>query len=145
MTTMKVIEIERTYSNFGNHAEQALAYTLTGEIRKHDKVPFNVGSDIPEYHISVKSSGFSLAGANINFGATKEEKIADYMERTASKLVAYVSQDMVAYIMNMAEFREFLENFTYLGRESTSNGGGLKVQCRKESKKMLMWLNERVG
>ena len=145
MTTIKIVEIERTYKNFGNHAEQALAYTLTGEMRKHDKVPFNVGSDIPEYHMSVKSSGFSLASANINFGETKAEKIADYFARVASTHVAYVAQDMMAYVMDMVEFAEFLDNFTYLDRESEQNGGGLKVKCYKESKRMLKWLNERVG
>lgn len=51
----------------------------------------------------------------------------------------------MAYVMDMVEFAEFLDNFTYLDRESEQNGGGLKVKCYKESKRMLRWLNERVG
>lgn len=145
MTTIKVVEIERTYTNFGNHVQQALDYTLTGQIRPHDHVPFHIDSDIPELHISVKSSGFSLASAKVNFGNTKEEKIEDYFARTASTHVAYVSKDMVAYIMDMVEFREFLNTFTYMDRESAKNGGGAKVKALSESKKMLRWLNERVG
>lgn len=144
MTTIKVTEIERTYTNFGMHVEQCLAYMLTGEVRKHDRVPFYVDSDIPEFGISVKSSGFTLASANVNFGETKEEKIADYMARVVSKTVAYVTQDMVAYMMNLEEFREFIEKFCYLGRESQAHGGGLKLKCYKESKKMLSWLNAKV-
>ena len=42
METMKVATINRTYTNWGAHCEQALAFTLTGEIRKHDHVPFDI-------------------------------------------------------------------------------------------------------
>ena len=145
MYTIKTAAIERTYKNFGNHAEQALAFTLTGEIRKHDKVAYDKGSDIPEFNMSVKSSGFSLMSARLCESEDFEEIIAQYMARSASTCVAYVAQNMVAYVMNMKQFNEFLHRFCYLNRESTQNGGGVKVKMLKESKKVLAWLNERVA
>ena len=145
MYTITCANINRTYANFGNHAEQALAYTLTGEIRKHDKVPYDKDSDIPEYHMSVKSEKFSLMSGNLCESEDFEEIISQYMARTASKCVAYVSQAMVAYVMNMVEFNEFLHRFCGLERESSKNGGRIKVKMRSESKQVLRWLEERVG
>ena len=145
MYTIKTATIERTYKNFGNHAEQALAFTLTGEIRKHDHVAYDKGSDIPEYNMSVKSSGFSLMSARLCESEDFEEIITQYMAHTASTCVAYVAQNMVAYVMNMEQFNEFLHRFCYLNRESTQNGGGYKVKMLKESKKVLAWLDERVA
>ena len=144
MYIIKTATIERTYDNFGNHAEQALAYTLTGEIRDHGDLPYDQGSDIPEFNMSVKSSGFSLMSANLCESEDFEEIIAQYMTNTASTCVAYVAQNMVAYVMNMEQFNEFLHQFCRLDRESSKNGGGVKVKMRKESKKVLTWLNERV-
>lgn len=145
MYTIQTTTIERTYKNFGKHAEQALAYTLTGEIRKADCVPYNVDSDIPEYHMSVKSRGFSLMSGNLCRAQDFEGIVNQYMGEVASKCVAYVAQNMVAYVMDMEEFREFLYLSCGLCRESTRNGGRIKVKMRSESKKVLAWLNERVA
>lgn len=140
MTTINVLTIERTYANWGNHCEQALAYTLTGEIRKHDHVPFYADSDIPEANMSVKSSGFTLASAKVNHGETFEEKLDDFVKRVHSDKFAYVTEDFVAYVMTLDEFIKFIRLFCYLDRESTRNGGGYKIKCRKETKKMRAWL-----
>ena len=140
MKTLKVAEINRTYTNWGAHCEQALAYTLTGEIRKHDHVPFDKDSDIPEYNMSVKSSGFTLASAKVNHGATFEEKVKDFFARVHSTVFAYVALDMTAYIMDKKTFERFICEFGYLDKESTKNGGGTKVKCLKESKRMIEWL-----
>lgn len=145
MTTIKVATIDRQYKNWGMHCEQALAYTLTGEIRTHDKVPFNVESDIPEENMSVKASNFSLASAKVNHGETFEEKLEDYANRVHSTKFAYVTQDLVAYVMDLTEFILFIKTFCRLGKESTSHGGGTKIRCRAESKKMREWLAERVA
>ena len=145
MTTLTVTDIARTYSNWGNHCEQALAFTLTGEIRKHDKVPFYMDSDIPEYSMSVKSSGFTLASGKVNMGETFDEKLADFFGRVHSDKFAYVTVSMVAYIMDRNEFEQFLRTFGYMDRDSQKNGGLLKVKCRKESKKMLNWFEARVA
>lgn len=145
MTTITVTDIARTYSNWGNHCEQALAFTLTGEIRKHDHVPFYMDSDIPEYSMSVKSSGFTLASGKVNMGETFDEKLADFFGRVHSDKFAYVTVSMVAYVMDRNEFEQFLRTFGYMDRDSQKNGGLLKVKCRKESKKMLNWFEARVA
>ena len=145
MKTLTVTNIERTYSNFGHHAEQALAYTLTGEIRKHDSVPFFADSDIPEYHMSVKAGGFTLASGNLNRGDTFEEKWADFRSRVASTAFAFVTTGMVAYIMNIDEFETFVFTFCKLEKESEKNGGLMKIRCKKESEKMLQWLQAQVA
>ena len=140
MKTLTVTNIERTYSNFGQHAEQALAYTLTGEIRTHDHVAFYVDSDIPEYHMSVKASNFTLASGNINPGETFEEKWQDFRSRVVSTTFAFVTTEMVAYLMDIDEFEAFVFTFCKLERDSEKNGGLLKIRCKKESGKMLQWL-----
>ena len=145
MTTLTVTDIARTYSNWGNHCEQALAFTLTGESRKDDHVPFYMDSDIPEYSMSVKSSGFTLASGKVNMGETFDEKLADFFGRVHSDKFAYVTVSMVAYIMDRNEFEQFLRTFGYMDRDSQKNGGLLKVKCRKESKKMLNWFEARVA
>lgn len=141
-TTMKVATINRTYTNWGAHCEQALAFTLTGEIRKHDHVPFDKDSDIPEYNMSVKSSGFTLASAKVNHGETFEEKVTDFFARVHSTIFAYVANDFTAYLMDKTTFEKFIRTFGRLDRESKKNGGGFKVKCLKESQKMIEWLKE---
>lgn len=145
MTTITVTTIDRTYANWGNHCEQALAYTLTGEMRSHDHVPFYMDSDIPEYSMSVKSSGFTLASGKVNMGETFDEKLADFFARVHSDKFAYVTESMVAYVMDKNEFETFLRTFATLDRDSKKNGGLLKVKCRKESKKMVQWFESRVA
>ena len=145
MTTITMTTIERTYSNNGMHAEQALAYALTGEIRPHDHVPFDKGSDIPEYHMSVKSSKASLMSGNRCESQTKEGIIAEFIAKSASICFAYVVADFTtAYVMNSTEFAEFCTEFGSLTRESTKNGGKVKVQLRKENEKTLRWLKAHI-
>lgn len=139
MTTMTITNIS-AYTNWGHACEQSLAYALTGEIRAHDSVPFDMDSDIPEYGMSVKANRFTLASAKVLTGDTWEEMINNFFQMTASKVFAYVTKEMVAYMMNADEFREFLLLFTFLDKESTKNGGGYKVRAKEESKKMLAWL-----
>jgi hypothetical protein len=145
MTTITLKVIERTYKNKGMHAEQALAYTLTNEHRKHDKLPFDKGSDIPEYNMSVKSGGASLMSGNFCTKTTREGIVEEFLLRTASEHFAFVVDDFsVAYVMTKIEFAEFLAKFTFASRESLRNGGKMKVQIYKQSKKMLAWFSERV-
>lgn len=145
MTTITLTTIERTYTNNGQHAEQTLAYALTGEIRAHDNVPFDKGSDIPEYHMSVKSSKASLMSGNRCESQTKEGIIAEFIAKSASTCFAYVVADFtVAYVMNGNEFAEFCTEFGSLTRESTKNGGKAKVQLRAESAKTLAWFKAHI-
>lgn len=145
MTTITLATIERTYANSGMHAEQTLTYTLTHELRPHDHVPFNEGSDIPEYHMSVKSSKASLMSGNLCESQTKEAIIAEFIAKSASICFAYVVADFsVAYVMNGNEFAEFCTEFGSLTRESTKNGGKAKVQLRAESAKTLAWFKAHI-
>jgi hypothetical protein len=145
---MKIIEmttIERTYANFGQHAEQTLAYTLTGEIRKHDHIAYTAGSDIPEFKMSVKSAKFSLMNGNLCESQDFDGIVNEFFTKTASEQFAYVTQEMRCFVMNADEFRCFVCQFCGLSRESTKNGGRCKVQMRSESRKVLEWLEMAVA
>lgn len=144
MKKIIIEQLNRQYKNNGQHMEQCVAYTYTHEVRQHDNVPYDKGSDIPEYHISVKSSAFSLASAKLIKGETVAEQLAYYIEHTASKKILYVTENYDGYEMDLTEFAEFVMMFCYMTRESSKSGGGLKVRARKESKKMLEWLAARV-
>ena len=145
MKTLRVAEIERMYANFGQHAEQALAYTLMGEIRTHGDKRFFAGSDIPEYAMSVKTGGFTLATGTINGGNTIAEKWENFANMTASTCFAFVTTEMVAYIMDMEEFKTFVFTWCRLEKDSAKNGGQMKIRCRHESKKMLAWLKSQAA
>lgn len=142
MRTIHLVNIPRTYSNNGQHAQQVLDFYLTGQLRKHDHVKWNEGSDIPEYLMSVKSSKATLISGSQCESTLYTEIIEEYFLKVASVQFAYVTADFqTAYIMNAVEFREFVTQFTYLTRESSKNGGAVKVRFRQESSKMLYWLN----
>ena len=126
--------------NYGMYAEQNLVYHFTGEVRKHDCVPFDKDSDLPEMNMSIKSNGFSLASGKSNRGNTLEEKLDDFFARVHSTQFAYVTLTHEVFIMNADEFRSFLNTFGTLTYESEKNGGYPKVRARKESKKMIEWL-----
>lgn len=140
MTTITCKEIERTYSNHGQHCEQMLAYTLTGELRKGDHVAFDKGSDIPEYDMSVKSSRATIVSARLMRSTTRESQIAEYFERVHSTRFAYVANNNIAYVMNAHEFEAFLREFVRFERESSENGRGMKLRLPAENKKILAWL-----
>lgn len=145
MKKIEMATIERRYANFGNHAEQTLAFTLTGEIRNHDHLAYTAGSDIPEYHMSVKSEKFTLMSGNLCESQEFDGIVEEFFTKTASKCFAYVTQEMKCFVMNADEFRCFVCQFCGLSRESTKNGGRLKVQMRSESKKVLSWLEMAVA
>lgn len=133
-------EIERTYANHGQHCEQMLTYTLLGSIRPHDHIPFDKGSDIPEFGMSVKSSRATIASASLMRSTTRTSQIDEYFERVHSNQFAYVSNANMAYIMNASEFRAFVEQFAKFERESTKNNGGMKLRLPAENKKMIAYL-----
>ena len=146
MTTITLKTMERVYVNNGHHAEQLLAFTLTGEKRKAGKLPFDKGSDIPEFHMSVKSGGATLMNGNLCTKDTKEGIIEEFITRSASSCFAFVMNDFsVAYIMNKVEFKEFCIQFSNTTHDSTKNGGKLKVQIYKDSERMRKWFAEMVA
>lgn len=133
--------IPRKYNNHGMHCEQMLAYTLTHEMRDHGILPFDKGSDIPDFDMSVKSSHASVASGSLIYAQTKEGQISEFLSRCPSTLYAYVSFENVAYVMTKQEFAKFLEKFSFMDVESTQHGGQKKLRIRQESQKMLKWLN----
>lgn len=129
--------------NWGCAAQVNYDNYKTGKIRKHDHVPFDKDSDIPEIKASVKSSNFTLASANVLAGETFDEQWSDYKKRVHSSLFVYVTKTGLAYEMTLKEFEEFVLLFCGFERESQKNGGGMKIRCRKETKKMLKWFEAR--
>ena len=142
MTTMAINSIS-TLSNAGQAKQQDLTYALTGEIRKPDAVPFDMDSDIPEFSISVKSSRFTLASASALSATTFEGQLDEFSARVHSEKFAYVAKDNMVYIMNKVEFLDFCHEFCGWEQESKKNGGAYKVRCRKESKRMIKWLQAK--
>ena len=131
-------------SNKGQAAQQNLDHKLTGQVRKPDSRPYYMDSDIPELDMSVKSDGFTLASARCMSADTFEGQLDEYASRVHSNKFAYVGQNDIAYIMTLDEFLEFVKTFGTWAKESTKNGGGYKIRCRHESKKMLAWLDAHI-
>ena len=126
------------YRNNGQRVQQNLDFQLTGQLRKADRVPFDQGSDIPEYRLSVKSYHFTLA-SDLQ-GNSYEEMKADFFARCHSERFAYVTRSQLVYIMNAEQFSEFLDLFHELDRSSASNGSKVVIRGKREPKAMLEWL-----
>lgn len=147
MTTITITTHASAKRNHGDFCEENFDYMLNGEITGKDSLPFDVASDVTHMGVgySVKSDHFTLVSARLVSGDNMGEILDTYFARVHSTRWAYVGRNDIAYIMDMGEFREFLETFATLERESQKNGGGVKVRCRAESRKMLDWLTERVA
>ena len=130
--------------NEGMNKEQCLDFYYNGRHGKHDNLKWDEGSDLPEQHISVKSARFSLCAGGQLIGSDLLEMLNDYFARVASQTFAYVTKAYEVYEMNATEFRAFLIEFGYLEKESSRNGGKLKIKAKSESKAMLAWFSERV-
>ena len=142
MTVIKATEITRTYTNNGQHKQQVVDYTLTGNIRKADNGKWDATSDIPELNMSVKSDRFTLAYRLE--GETKEAKINDYFERVQSTSWAYINNENEIYIMNKIEFYAFLMAFTSLQKQCSKYVGHYTVKLYHETNKVREWLKAQV-
>ena len=142
MTTYTAISINRTYRNNGLHAQQVVDYTLTGQVRKADNRKWNETSDIPELLMSVKADRFTLASDLV--GETICEKVDDYFNRVASVNWAYLANNGTIYIMNRSEFKAFLLRFAKLEKDSTKNGGRMKVRFPHETEMVRQWLMAQI-
>ena len=148
MTTLELnVNIGSAYypKNYGSAVQMDYDFMMTGKTRRHDSVPFDTDSDIPELEASIKSSAFTLVSAKYIKGDTMAEQWADFYSRVHSKKFVYISLKRVAYEMDIDEFKSFVFEWCGMEKESAKNGGGWKVRCKKESDKMLRWLNERVA
>ena len=128
-------EIERTYSNNGQHAEQVARYTLTGVICKADNKPFNAGADCLD--IQIKSARATIC---------KGLDIEKHLELDCANRYGYVTKDFSKmYLMNKAEYLEFCNLFATVTRDSTRNGGAIKLRLKDETKAMLEWLADSIS
>ena len=132
--------------NAGIAREWALCAHYMVKRVKHDSLAYDKGSDLDTAdgkHISIKASAFTLMAGNLCEGLETFDGIWNlYETRVHSDTFAYVTADFTVYEMNIEEFKRFVYAFCKLERESEKNGGALKIRCRKESGKMLRWLND---
>ncbi len=133
--------------NFGIAVEHGICALYGIERVNHDNGAYHKGSDlcVGNMAMSIKSSRFSLMSATLCGGCEDFDGIwSIYEANTHSNCFVYGAKNGVAYIMTLAEFKQFVYAFCTLARESKQNGGGVKIRCRAETKKMLDWLNMRV-
>ena len=134
MTKITLEKIARTYRNNGQHAEQMFRYTMNGKIEKADNRPATECADCNGYQ--VKSARATIC---------KGEDIAKHLENDKATGYAYINADCsTAYLMTKAEYLEFATEFATLTRESSKNGGAIKLRFKTESKAMVEWLEGRV-
>jgi hypothetical protein len=129
MTTITLNPITRTYKNNGQHLEQTFRYNLTGKIEKADNLKATDGCDLFNY--SIKS-----ARATICKGTDLDKHLAT---DKATEFV-YITESLVAYIMNKTEYKTFVSLFSTVDTESAKNGGATKLRLKRETTTMLEWL-----
>ena len=141
MTTSNLPRVNAAH--IADAKEWAVAALMGVTRTKHDSKAYDRDSDVVagDMRISVKSSAFTLMAGSLCEGLDTFDGIWNlYASKTHSNTFAYVTADFTAYMMNVAEFKQFVYTFCHLERESEKNGGALKIRCRKESGKMLRWL-----
>ena len=141
MTTYTISPVN--HKNIGIAREWALCAHYNVVRTAHDHLAYDKGSDLDvgDKHISIKASGFTLMSGSLCEGCETLESIwAVYKAHVHSNVFAYVSLSCKVYEMNIDEFEQFVFTFGTLSRESQKNGGYVKVRARKESDKMLRWL-----
>ena len=134
------------HKNAGIAIEWGICEHFHIERTAHDHVAYNKGSDVEcgDLHMSVKSARFSLISSSLCCGETTFDGIWNvYAENVHSNRFVYGTKDGKAYMMNLDEFKSFVYEFCGLQTESEKNGGGVKIRCGHETKKMLKWLEDR--
>lgn len=134
MYLVNLAQIERQYKNNGQHAEQVVRYTLTGEIRKADNVPFTVSGDVGD--LQVKSARATVCkGTDIN-EHLKADKATSY---------GYVTADFGRmFVMSRSEYKAFVEQFGTVTTESHKNGGAKKIRLGHETIGLIDWLERQL-
>ena len=126
-------DFPRMYANNGQHAEQVARFTLTGEICKADNLRHDLGADCLNYQI--KSARATVC---------KGSDLKAYLDHDAATAYIYVTADFsIGYIMNRAEYEQFVNEFGTVTRESHKNGGAEKIRLGHETNKMREWLEAR--
>lgn len=147
MTKIEALQVIE-HTNAGIAREWSLCRYFGIERQAHDSNAYDKDSDVVAQgmNISVKASAFTLMSGSLCEGIEDFEGIWNlYADRVHSDHFAYMTADFTCYMMNLQEFGEFVHQFARLERESEKNGGAMKIRCRKESGKMLNWLEERAS
>lgn len=129
--------------NHGDAVEHGICRVFNVERVKHDSISFDKGSDIEArgMRISVKASHSTLMSGSMCKGLDTFDAIWGYYEaNTHSDTFIYGTEEGIAYMMDLAEFKRFVYAFGSLERESSKNGGGFKIRVKRESIKMRNWL-----
>ena len=129
MTTITLTDIDRTYTNNGQHLEQVFRYNLTGEIAKADNLAHDKGTDLLNY--SVKSARATVC---------KGTDLDTYLDTDKATEFVYITKNLIAYIMNRTEYTAFVKTFGTVTCESAKNGGHKKIRLGHETAKLLEWL-----
>ena len=122
----------RQYRNNGQHMEQWVRYTLTGETAKADNLAHDKGADCMGYQI--KSARATVC---------KGTDLVAYLATDMATAYIYATLDGVAYVMTKTEYIAFVEVFGTVTRESTKNGGAEKIRLKHETPALLTYLAER--
>lgn len=137
-----------TAKNAGDAREWALCEHYNVERSAHNSESYDKNSDLNTAdgkHISIKSNAFTLMSGNLCNGLTNFDDIWNlYESKTHSNTFAYITLDFTVFEMTLKEFKSFVYSFCSLEKESSKNGGAMKIRCKKESKKMIRWLNAQL-
>lgn len=133
MTHITLCEnFERTYKNNGQHLEQWFRYTLTGRIEKADNIAHDKGTDFANY--SIKSARATVCkGTDLNA----------YLDADKATEFVYITANGIAYIMNRAEYTEFVAAFGTVTADSKKNGGQIKTRLKHETSALLEWFAKK--
>ena len=130
MNVIKLTNIDRTYKNNGQHAEQVFRFTLSGEIVKADNKPAELCGDYLD--IQIKSARATVCNG---------DNLMAYLEMDSANKYAYIVKDFsIAYLMNKTEWKAFCEQFGRIEQNSQKNGGKVKIRLTHEGYEMREWL-----
>ena len=133
MKKIPLKSVDRMYKNNGQHAEQVFRFTMTGIIQSADNISAENSSDCNG--IQIKSARATVCkGTDIN----------TYLSNDSANFYAYVMKDFkTAFLMTKAEWKEFIETFGTVTKESIKNGGQVKIRLRYETQEMREWFYRR--
>ena len=132
MKTITLTDIDRTYANNGQHLEQVFRYNLTGKIEKADNLAHDKATDL--LHYSIKSARATVC---------KGTDLTAYLATDKATEFVYITKTLTAYIMNRAEYIDFVKTFGTITKESTKNGGMEKIRLGHETAKLLEWFTRQ--
>ena len=133
MTTFK-FNLLNNYANHGQNVEQSIRFALTGIIAKADNLEHSKGADCLTYQI--KSARATVC---------KGMDITEYLASDGATEYIYGTKDGIAYVMSAQEYTEFVKKFGTVTRESSKNGGAIKIRLKHETSAMLEYLKERAA